>query len=165
MLYRANRKYKSGKYKGPYGSHGFLAALPGFRDACAIVEGLNTLELITCTGYCCLNKSEYPALIRKLETGLRERMKEPRGTTKYSKKNLLMAQQYADLDLHGDGRLGEDKKPSVVSSRTRGQLRKSERIAEDGTIVPTAIAKYDNEGDLTVSKESTLPAPSMPGNN
>jgi hypothetical protein len=94
----------------------------------------------------------YEPAVTNLELTMQGQKKEPRGKTKYSMSFLLMAQQEAMLDIHGEGRLGEDAKPGIVASRTRNGLRKLETISDDGTIPKTVISKYDADGDLTVRK-------------
>ncbi len=55
----------------------------------------------------------------------------------------------AKLDIHGEGRLSEDKKPGQISSRTRQQVRNVEKMTADGTIPNRVSPKYDLNGDLT----------------
>jgi hypothetical protein len=55
----------------------------------------------------------------------------------------------AKLDIHGEGRLSEDKKPGQISSRTRQQLRNVEKMTADGTTPTRVSPKYDLNGDLT----------------
>jgi hypothetical protein len=74
------------------------------------------------------------ALIDKLEPILKAEMKQPRGTSKYNLEAFLAAQRETNLDIHGDGRLGEDKKPGLIASRTRNQLRNLGNLNDDGTI-------------------------------
>jgi hypothetical protein len=113
------------------------------------MEGLQALKLRVCD-HC--NGQPYTAhyqlFVAKLEPSLRDQMKKPRGTTPYILETLLIAQREATLDVHGEGRLGEDKKPGVVASRTRHQLRKLETLTDDGTIPKRVIPKYDADGDL-----------------
>jgi hypothetical protein len=78
-------------------------------------------------------------------------MKQPRGASKCNLDAYVAAQRGAMLDIWGDGRLGEDKKPSVVASRTRNQLRKLETLDDEGTIPKSVISKYDADGDLAWS--------------
>ena len=116
--------------------------MPGLRDALIAVEGLQTLRL---------RVEDEPdqefsnmfwryalpygqALIKKLEPLMKERMKQTRGTLKYNLNTFLAAQREANLNIHGDGRLSEDKKPAFISSRTRNQLRNLENLDKDGII-------------------------------
>jgi len=69
---------------------------------------------------------------------------------KYSHEQLRKAMLFANLDIHGEGRLGEDKKPGVISSRTRQGLRNAESVAVDGTFPVRKTPKYDMNGDLTL---------------
>ena len=92
----------------------------------------------------------FPELFKRLENTLREQMKNKRDTERNNLTALLDAQRSADIDVHGEGRLGEDAKPGVISSRTRGQRSKLGQIAEDGVIPERILEKYDCEGDLVV---------------
>lgn len=58
-------------------------------------------------------------MVDKVKSALEVQMKLTRGTSKYSLEKYLEAQREAKLDIHGDGRLGEDKKPGIIASRTR----------------------------------------------
>lgn len=58
----------------------------------------------------------------------------------------LKAVELVNLTIDGDGRLGEDRKPNQVSSRTRGS--RNATIAADGTIVKTADPKFNADGEL-----------------
>lgn len=108
----------------------------------------------TCSGVAYANR--FKSLVAKLEPVLRERMKDPRGTSPYSLESLLIAQREATLDIHGDGRLSDDKKPSIIASRTRHQLRKLETLTDDGTIPKRVISKYDADGDLAWQVDEIL---------
>jgi hypothetical protein len=66
----------------------------------------------------------------------------------------MQAQVAANLDVHGEGRLGEDKKPGQVSSRTRQQVRTLDKLSADGTIPERESPKYDLSGDLAWSISS-----------
>ncbi|KAH8594779.1 hypothetical protein B0O99DRAFT_672786 [Bisporella sp. PMI_857] len=63
-------------------------------------------------------------------------------------KNFEKAVSIAGLDIDGDGRLGEDRKPGVVSSRTRGAKKRLSNIDSFGTIPSASAPKYDLVGDL-----------------
>jgi hypothetical protein len=47
--------------------------------------------------------------------------------------------------------LSEDKKPGLISSRTRQQVRNVDKLTADGTIPAREIPKYDLNGDLAWS--------------
>jgi hypothetical protein len=101
-----------------------VARVPGFRDALIAVEGLQTLRLrlpdsVADIANSSVARTRGQTLIGKLEPPLKERMKQARGTSKYNLETFLVAQREAKLDVHGDGRLGEDKKPGLIASRTR----------------------------------------------
>lgn len=62
---------------------------------------------------------------------------------------LRQAQESANLDVHGEGRLGQDKKPGFISSRTRQGKQRSEILKPDGTVSKRIPSKYTVEGELT----------------
>jgi hypothetical protein len=70
-------------------------------------------------------------------------------TIRYNLTKFSQAQMEAKLDVHGEGRLSEDKKPGQISSRTRQQVRNVEKMTADGTIPTRVSPKYDLNGDLT----------------
>ncbi len=74
-------------------------------------------------------------------------MKLPRRDN-YSLGTLRQAELTATLDVHGGGRLSDDKKPGVIASRTRLQTRSALQLREDGTLPKREIPRYDLNGDL-----------------
>jgi hypothetical protein len=68
---------------------------------------------------------------------------------RYNLTKFSQAQVEAKLDVHGEGRLSEDKRPGQISSRTRQQVRNVEKMTADGTIPTRVPPKYDLNGDLT----------------
>jgi hypothetical protein len=62
---------------------------------------------------------------------------------------LNKARLAADLHVHGEGRLGGDKKPGVIASRTRQQIKNAEKLDADGVIPKTEKPKYAADGELT----------------
>ncbi|KAH8683146.1 hypothetical protein BGZ60DRAFT_213129 [Tricladium varicosporioides] len=85
-----------------------------------------------------------------LQEALEKHMQEERVISR-SALNRFRGQQLASvLDIHGDGRLGEDRKPGVVASRTRSQGRANydrTDMNSDGTLKTRAEAKYDMDGE------------------
>jgi len=51
--------------------------------------------------------------------------------------------------VYGEGRLNNDKKPGLISSRTRAATRNFEQIDHNGVIPKRATPRYDLNGDLT----------------
>jgi hypothetical protein len=132
--------------------------IAGYKEALIAAEGLQSLSVKICPNGRCTGS--YPphaqSIVTVLESALRDRMKEPRGKTKYSLATLLKAQREAALDVHGDGRLSEDKKPGIIASRTRHQLRQLETLTDDGRIPRAPLPKYNVDGDLNWIVEEVL---------
>ncbi len=64
-------------------------------------------------------------------------------------KKIRAAEEASRLNIFGDGRLGPDKKPGIVSSRTRGQLQKQKTLNEFGLIQEVdECPKFSKFGDL-----------------
>jgi hypothetical protein len=61
---------------------------------------------------------------------------------------LRRAELLADLHIHGEGRLSNDKKPGIVSSRTRAAARNLEKLDSNGVIPRRDVPRYDLNGDL-----------------
>jgi hypothetical protein len=86
---------------------------------------------------------------------------ERQGST-VSLRQIRGAEEASRLNIYGAGRLGPDKKPGMVASRTRGQLEKEKSLNDLG-VIPETIErpKFSEFGDLlwevekiTVSRES-----------
>ena len=146
----------------PYWSHlkdtfmDYSSMVPGYEELIGAVEGLQSLQIKACydvTSCCCTSiyNQQRPGILLCLERELWKKMKQPRGTTRYNRETLLDVQREASLDIHGEGRLGEDKRPSIIASRTRNGLRNAEILDDDGVMPKRAIPKYDAHGDLAVS--------------
>jgi hypothetical protein len=86
-------------------------------------------------------------LVAKLEASLRPEMENAR-TSHYSIKLLEDAQQFANVDIDGEGRLGEHRKQGVVATRTRQQMLNLDKVDSDGTIPQRVDPKYDLNGDV-----------------
>ena len=64
-------------------------------------------------------------------------------------KRIRAAEEASNLNIFGDGRLGPDKKPGIVASRTRGQLQKQKTLNDLGIIQETEEhPKFGKFGDL-----------------
>jgi hypothetical protein len=148
-----------------YLSYNDATSLSGYKQLLTAVRGLKTLKLtvsephLVNTFHYSQYKEGSKTFRDALEPILRQEMKHPR--LPHSKTLFVKAQKIADLDIDGDGRLGEDRKPGVVASRTRQQLRNQDKLDSDGTIPRRVSAKYDLNGDLawyiesiTASRES-----------
>jgi hypothetical protein len=51
-----------------------------------------------------------------------------------SLKQIMDAQEASRLNIFGEGRLGPDKKPGIIASRTRGQLQKQKTLNDFGLL-------------------------------
>ncbi|KAK0099999.1 hypothetical protein ONS95_013183 [Cadophora gregata] len=69
-------------------------------------------------------------------------------TGKYNLKVFRQAQEKARLDIDGEGRLSDDKKPGIVSSRTRSRVAKNKSHTPDGVLPPSDAPKYALDGTL-----------------
>ncbi|KAJ5043023.1 uncharacterized protein L3040_004411 [Drepanopeziza brunnea f. sp. 'multigermtubi'] len=63
-------------------------------------------------------------------------------------KLLQTAKPKAKLNIYGEGRLSNDKKPGQVSSRTRGGMQKVEHLSDKGTLPERQAHRYDTDGLL-----------------
>lgn len=79
---------------------------------------------------------------------LRRKVVAPRDQPTVSNTEIRAAQQQAKLNIHGGGRLGGDRKPGIVASRTRGQLQKQKSFNNLGVVEDTAPPKYSKFGEL-----------------
>ncbi|KAE9374546.1 hypothetical protein N431DRAFT_543840 [Stipitochalara longipes BDJ] len=129
--------------------------LPGFKECLVAVQGLKSFSIgleevnpAYGTSFFSAQYERAKSLCKELEPLLKERMTMARSKT-YNLTKFRQAQIDAQLDVHGEGRLSEDKKPGLVSSRTRQQVRSLDHMAADGTIPGRESPKYDHNGDLT----------------
>jgi hypothetical protein len=126
---------------------------PGFKESLVAVQGLKKLTLSAGVtpdyiGWATLSQRDETKELRdQLEALFEEHMRKPRSMT-YNLDKFRQAQIEANLDVHGEGRLCKDKKPGVISSRTRQQLRNAENLTADGTLPERKSPKYDLNGDL-----------------
>lgn len=75
-------------------------------------------------------------------------VKQPR-LAAVSLKQIMDAQEASRLNIFGDGRLGPDKKPGIISSRTRGQLQKQKSLNDFGLLEEAEEhPKFSKFGDL-----------------
>jgi hypothetical protein len=66
-----------------------------------------------------------------------------------SLKQIMAAQEASRLNIFGEGRLGPDKKPGIIASRTRGQLQKQKTLNDFGLLEEAEEhPKYSKFGDL-----------------
>ncbi|KAH8821617.1 hypothetical protein F5884DRAFT_850836 [Xylogone sp. PMI_703] len=114
-----------------------------------LVRGLKSLEILAERG------SPMPDFFEGIERVLREEMEKPK-CLKYSISKFKSAQRIANLDIDGDGRLEEDRKPTSIPSRTRLQTRSFKDVATDGTLPKKVLSKYDMEGTLAWRVERIL---------
>jgi len=94
------------------------------------------------------DRSDFEKLCEWVRSKFDESKKLPR-VNNYSRKIFDRAHLEAHLDVHGGGRLGEDKRPGIVASRTRLQTRNVERLDDDGILPDREVPKYDLDGNLT----------------
>jgi hypothetical protein len=97
-------------------SHGNLSRISGLKELSIAVRGLKklTLNLPIPSGYSTISYTVgIKELFARIENLLMEQMEKPRGAKFSLQDEIRNAKLSAKLDIHGDGRLGEDKKPNV----------------------------------------------------
>lgn len=129
-----------------------LKNLFGFKECLVAIQGLNVSAEVKNVHSLISQDELLKKLKAQLEEGakIEEGVKQSRGLLKYNHEQLGKAMLFANLDIHGEGRLGEDKKPGLISSRTRQGLRNAKSVAADGTFPVRKTPKYDMNGDLTL---------------
>ncbi|CZR59205.1 uncharacterized protein PAC_09097 [Phialocephala subalpina] len=132
-----------------------LRGLPELKHA---VKGLSAISVV----YDKPPKSSYPweneseevsETNRKKTEQLKSILEKARAGPKASLSDNLAkvnsAMLHASLDIHGEGRLSEDKKPGVIASRTRQRVKANATIQPDGTFLKREPPKYDMDGTLS----------------
>jgi len=61
-----------------------------------------------------------------------------------------------NLNIHGGGRLGTDKRPDIIASRTRQGVRRVQDITPEGTYATVVEPKYNVEGYLNWNIEEIM---------
>jgi hypothetical protein len=152
--------------------------LPGFQQLERAVQGLHSLSVTVSdiqqnswTGqqqWAIQSHKETQILAAKAQADLSMHLGGKPRVTKYSLAQFRRAQAASGLDVHGDGRLGDDVRPGVVASRyfhslpiskcyweisltscrTRQQKRNLENIDADGVVPERPCSKYDEEGHI-----------------
>jgi len=89
-----------------------------------------------------------------LQDELQGEVTKPR-TDILSQQMMLDMQGVLQIDVLGTGRLGEDRKPGIVSSRTRSQV-KEKTLTRLGTVAEKKVPKWDLEGILSWNVETIL---------
>ncbi|RDW89585.1 hypothetical protein BP6252_01617 [Coleophoma cylindrospora] len=127
-----------------------LSKRAGFRDLVVAVRGLDKLTLTAAgTFMYTAAQGHIQTPERKIDTlhpSLLEAMAKPRTSIRISTSKLQSAQQVANLDIHGEGRITGDRKPDTVSSRTRQQDWRT--IDNNGVLRPATPPKYSVSGML-----------------
>ncbi|KAE8451915.1 hypothetical protein EG329_002756 [Mollisiaceae sp. DMI_Dod_QoI] len=120
--------------------------LRGFKELKDAVKGLSVLTIhfenesqSTLKVSSLERKEEFKSILEKERTAPKVAV---------SRIKVQNAMLYSDLDIHGEGRLSEDKKPGVIASRTRQRLRGNDSIHADGTFPERETPKYDLDGTL-----------------
>ena len=87
-----------------------------------------------------------------LEPVIREAMVVEKAKVYRPSKGFPQLMEWAMLDIDGEGRLGEDRKPGVVASRTRQSTRNLSKMDAFGVIPKEVSPKYNIDGDLCWGK-------------
>jgi hypothetical protein len=123
--------------------------ISGFKDALIAVRGLKALTF----SYADISHYHNSARVASgkeclemVAALLKEETKQIRSAT-YNQTTLANAYLNTKLDVHGGGRLGKDRKPGIVASRTRGQLALAKTLQPDGTLPKTTRPKYNVAGE------------------
>lgn len=102
------------------------------------------------------NSKEALAALNQIRKEFGVIVTEQQGTT-VTLRQIRGAEEASRLNIYGAGRLGPDKKPGMVASRTRGQLKKEERLNDMGVIPETAERpKFSEFNDLLWEVEKIL---------
>ncbi|KAF8865865.1 hypothetical protein BDZ45DRAFT_668282 [Acephala macrosclerotiorum] len=132
----------------------YLKGLPELKNA---VQGLSVLSVAIDKPkvvYAWQNEPETVAeasrkKLEKLVSILEKARALPKANLSDNLAKVNNAMLHADLDIHGEGRLSEDKKPGVVASRTRQRVKANATIQPDGTFLQREAPKYDMDGTLS----------------
>ncbi|KAG4438127.1 hypothetical protein IFR05_006407 [Cadophora sp. M221] len=120
-----------------------LMASPEHKHAYAAVQGLKDLNVVVSE----VADPSIAASFTAFKNDLAASMAKPR-TGYYNQKLFLEIQVTAPLDVHGEGRLSDDKKPGIISSRTRAQKVAMKSLDAVGVRPPRNSPKYDLDGCL-----------------
>lgn len=135
-------------YPWPTGLDGFPV---GFQDLQKVVRGVKEVVLESCKNYSHIATAptsfktldQINAALQEAKTMNREEVSQSL-ISRYAQK----ARTVANLDIDGEGRLGEDRKPTMVASRTRQQRRLLGNIDANGLLPTRDQQKYDMNGDF-----------------
>ena len=117
-----------------------------------IVPGLMNITFAITNHYPYIRGADiqgFKSLIEQMESQTKVAAKKPQKERVFSAQKFQQMLESVPLDVHGEGRLGEDRKPNIVATRTRLQTRLKEEVKDDGTIPERARAKYDLNGDFS----------------
>jgi hypothetical protein len=131
-----------------FGSHHSLVAIKGLKTFKIKYSTGNPNDVwITNMWGGTISREKVSMELEDIGKELRAAVTQPRVAVSGSK--IRAAQIASGLNIYGSGRLGSDKKPSIISSRTRGQLRKQETLDELGVLQLAAnTSKFGAFGDL-----------------
>lgn len=127
----------------------------GFEDLLKSVPGLRSAKINLFKSsedhQCPVSLPHLILLGQKMQQQLDKAVQRPKEDRIFSVARFLKLETSVELDVHGEGRLGEDIKPNVVSSRTRGARQRQKKITEDGLLPGFEAPKYDSSGQLAWS--------------
>ena len=87
-----------------------------------------------------------------LEAVLTQAMLVEKDTVYRPSRNFPRLVEWANLDIDGEGRLGDDRKPGFIASRTRQSTKNFSRVDALGVIPKDTSPKYNIDGDLSWGK-------------
>ncbi|KAH6684335.1 hypothetical protein B0J14DRAFT_664248 [Halenospora varia] len=151
----------------PAGARVPAEELDEYEDLCEAVRGLTRIEISMIKPRPLLPGISNPGSARQqaerkrlctrtknfcedLQKALEEYIQGERVISRGALNRFRDQQLVSKLDIHGDGRLSEDRKPGVVASRTRSQGKANYDRTDmnpDGTLKTRAEAKYDMAGE------------------
>jgi len=126
-------------------------------DLVVAVQGLRTLKIkVSDYKSAFTNRDHYDTLVLNTQT-CRESLAHVLGKAALVEKAKVYQPSkffsrvidWASLDIDGDGRLSEDRKPGVVASRTRQATKNLSTMDAFGVIPKDACPKYSIDGELS----------------
>ncbi|KAI9049186.1 hypothetical protein LZ554_007033 [Drepanopeziza brunnea f. sp. 'monogermtubi'] len=130
-------------------------ALAGLKEAKVAVRGLDLVYKLLIDdyheyyhGFSPISKTIEDKFLEDVSNALPKSSDMERTGTTINLKLLQTAKAKSKLNIYGEGRLSNDKKPGQVSSRTRGGMQKVEQLSDKGTLPERQAHRYDTDGLL-----------------
>lgn len=132
-----------------------LVAVRGLKSLNVKIEPYNQFQFGSSTAY-----DEHVLRSKvcreSLESALRKAMAVEKDETYRPSKHFPLVLEYAKLDIDGEGRLGDDRKPGVIASRTRQGTKNLSKVDVFGVLPTRVRPKYNIDGELTWGKPDSF---------